>query len=290
MIVRRDPRARKDDRVDLRYHWAVIGAPLIWKRYRVSGTVPNLLRPQTMNEKILHRTLFDRRPVIARFSGKLESRTFVLERTGDESLLVELVGTARNAAELRHLPLPERFIAKANHMSGRNHIHDGSSPLDLDALGHAIESWCGDRSRLYWGYSRIERTAVLERLMQTEAGGIPEDYKFFCYDGRVHFIQVDGNRFSGHRRDFFDRDWRHLDFTLAYRNHDSPPPRPPLLERMIRIAERLAEGIDFVRVDLYALGEWVKFGELTCYPNGGMEVFAPSHWDQAMGRPWKLPA
>lgn len=290
MVVRRGCCARKGGGVSFQYRWPVIGAPLIWKRYRVSGTVPNLLRPRTMNEKILRRILFDRRPDIATFSGKLESRRFVLDRTGDESLLVDLVGTARNAAELRRLPLPERFIAKANHMSGRNRIHDGSAPLDLDALGRSIEGWCRERSRLQWGYGRVERTAMIERLMQSETGAIPEDYKFFCYDGCVHFIEVDGSRFSGHRRDFFDREWRHLDAVLSYRQHDAPPPPPALLERMIRIAERLATGIDFVRVDLYALGEDVKFGELTCYPGSGMEVFVPAHWDEVMGRPWKLPA
>jgi hypothetical protein len=48
-------------------------------------------------------------------------------------------------------------------------------------------------------------------------------------------------------------------------------------------------GIDFVRVDLYEIGDQIKFGELTCYPESGMGVFTPDSWDEAFGRPWVLP-
>ena len=37
---------------------------------------------------------------------------------------------------------------------------------------------------------------------------VPKDYKFFTFNGKVHIIQVDGERFSGHRRSLYDPDWR----------------------------------------------------------------------------------
>ena len=40
---------------------------------------------------------------------------------------------------------------------------------------------------------------------------------------------------------------------------------------MIEIAERLGEGVDFVRVDLYDVDGRVVFGELTNYPAGGTD-------------------
>ena len=39
---------------------------------------------------------------------------------------------------------------------------------------------------------------------------------------------------------------------------------------MVRIAEALGAETDFVRVDLYDLGDRIVFGELTNTPNGGL--------------------
>jgi hypothetical protein len=226
---------------DVKFHWSVVGPALIWKRLRRSRKIPNLISPKTFNEKILHRILFDRRDFIPLFSGKLESRQYVLDKTGDSSLLIELVGTARNTAELRQLQLPEKFIAKSNHMSGRTWIHDGTVPLRIEELGNSIAKWCSELGKLQWGYSKVQRVALVEHLIESE-NGIPEDYKFFCYNGRVHYIQVDGSRFSGHRRDFFDTDWNHIDAVLSYQNAASPPDKPQTLRRMIQLAEQLSAG------------------------------------------------
>jgi hypothetical protein len=271
-----------------KFHWALIGPALMWKRARRSRRVPHIFSPRTFHEKILHRILFDRREFIPRFSGKLESRQYVLEKTSDPSLLIDLVGTARDTSELRRLPLPRKFIAKSNHMSGRNWIHDGTRPPDIEALGQAISKWCSELGKLQWGYSKVRRVALIEHLLEAD-GDIPKDYKLFCYNGRVHFIQIDGSRFSGHKRDFFDAEWNHLDAVLSYPNEDSPPGKPRQLRRMIEVAEQLSAGIDFVRVDLYEVGDQIKFGELTCYPGSGMEVFVPESWDEAFGQPWVMP-
>ena len=59
---------------------------------------------------------------------------------------------------------------------------------------------------------------------------------------------------------------------------------------MISIAERLAEGIDFVRVDLYDFKDRVVFGELTNYPGGLESRFHPQHeWESVAGSFWRLP-
>ncbi|HEV7264724.1 MAG TPA: ATP-grasp fold amidoligase family protein [Falsiroseomonas sp.] len=270
---------------DKKLHWALIGPAVILKRTRKSRRIPNLIRPKTFNEKILHRILFDRRDFLREFSGKIESRKYVLDKVADPSLLIDLVGTARDSHELCKLNLPSKFIVKSNHMSGRTFICDGSSPVDIESLGKMISTWCKESSRLQWGYQHVEQTAVIEHLLETESG-IPNDYKFFCYSGRVHFVQVDGSRFSDHRRDFFDPAWNHIPAVLSYRNEPTPPSRPAQLNQMIQIAEAVSAGIDFVRVDLYEVGDQIKFGELTCYPGSGMEVFVPRAWDEVFGRPW----
>ena len=59
-------------------------------------------------------------------------------------------------------------------------------------------------------------------------------------------------------------------------------------EEMLSIAERLGEGIDFVRVDLYASDDWVHVGELTLYPGGGFENYQPAEYDRILGDQWAL--
>ncbi|MDQ1217799.1 ATP-grasp fold amidoligase family protein [Microbacterium arborescens] len=58
---------------------------------------------------------------------------------------------------------------------------------------------------------------------------------------------------------------------------------------MISIAERLGEGTDFVRVDLYDVDGRVVFGELTSFPAGGDSPFEPESYNTEFGRPWTVP-
>ncbi len=52
---------------------------------------------------------------------------------------------------------------------------------------------------------------------------------------------------------------------------------------MIQLAERLSEGIIFVRVDFYEVEGNVFFGEMTFFPGSGTEEFEPQEWDKILG-------
>ena len=56
---------------------------------------------------------------------------------------------------------------------------------------------------------------------------------------------------------------------------------------MVEIAKTLSTGMFFCRVDLYSLPE-IKFGEITCYPGNGQEVFDPLIWDENFGELIKI--
>ncbi len=270
------------------FHPAVIGPLLVARHWRKHGRLPKLWPPQDLSEKLLHRMLFDRRPLLTRLTGKLESRDYVLEKTGDPSLLIDMAGWASTAADLRALVLPERFIMKASHASGHTHIHRGPAPPDMDLLAAKLADWMGKRSLWQWGYRDLRRAVVVEHLLEQD-GRVPPDYKFFCYDGRVHFINVHSDRFDGHYKDLFLPDWTWIDGRYGHPNATPRPPRPALLAEMIRVAEQISAGLDFVRVDLYAFGQQVKFGEITTYPAGGILPFDPVSLDTAFGAPWVLP-
>ena len=117
---------------------------------------------------------------------------------------------------------------------------------------------------------------------------VPVDYKFFCFSGTAQFIQADFDRFSTHKCNFYDRDWNLLNVRYEYPQKLDAQDPPQNLANMISIAERLSDGIDFVRVDLYDLGNRVVFGELTNYPAAGRGPFYPQEWDATFGSYWRL--
>ena len=66
-------------------------------------------------------------------------------------------------------------------------------------------------------------------------------------------------------------------------------PAPAQLTEMIAIAEQIATGFDFLRVDLYNTDGQVWFGETTAYPMGGFGRYSPPGFDFDLGRWWNLP-
>ena len=67
-----------------------------------------------------------------------------------------------------------------------------------------------------------------------------------------------------------------------YKQFNGKIPSPQYLPLMLQSAEKLAEGIPFVRVDFYALPKLV-FGEMTFYPENGVGMFLPRDWDLRLG-------
>jgi len=58
---------------------------------------------------------------------------------------------------------------------------------------------------------------------------------------------------------------------------------------MIALAEDVARGIDFVRVDLYSTPRAPLVGELTMTHGAGMWCFPDKKFDRLLGQKWKLP-
>jgi hypothetical protein len=102
-------------------------------------------------------------------------------------------------------------------------------------------------------------------------------------------VQVDTGRFDTRTQDFYDTRWQHLPLSGGPAWANPPQEAPARLREMITIAEHLAEGTDFVRVDLYLLPERIVFGELTSYPAGGQSPFHPEAWNGVFGSHWAVP-
>ncbi len=78
-------------------------------------------------------------------------------------------------------------------------------------------------------------------------------------------------------------------FPVTYGFPVCPDLAPPSkLQELISIAAKLAQGTDFIRVDLYQIEDRIVFGELTNYPNGGQLAFDPPEWDRLFGQFYEL--
>jgi hypothetical protein len=264
------------------------------RRYRqVFGYWPNPLTPRCFNEKLFIRMAFDRRPILTVMAGKLEARNLVAARLGRTDRQARLLGVARGVEDLAGLDLPERYIAKASHASGLVRIVTPEQPITAGELAGLARDWLAvdyGRYGLEWQYHGVLRAVVFEELLD-HRGGVPDDVKLFCFDGRVVYVQIDGDRFVNHGQSLFDRDWNRLAVQVKdYAPPAQEPARPALLDAMIAEAERLSAGIDFVRVDLFDLGERFLVGELTGTPQGGYGTFQPAWWDAEFGTHWTLPS
>lgn len=138
---------------------------------------------------------------------------------------------------------------------------------------------------------------MVERLLTMADGTEVVDYKLHCFNGSVVCIQVDLDRRTDHRRNFYDRDWCPMPFTWSICAgerplwpHGAPVEQPARLADLIRLSETLAQDFPYLRVDWYVTGPRLYFGETTFHPGGGYERILPYEWDVELGAHLTLPA
>jgi FPC/CPF motif-containing protein YcgG len=106
----------------------------------------------------------------------------------------------------------------------------------------------------------------------------------------VRLVQIDTDRFGGrHFREYVGRDGRPAGIVGDLGTPDDAAEIPSSFARMVEIAEELARGVDFVRVDLYDTPDGIKFGELTNYPGAAVERWEPESVEIELGACWSLP-
>ena len=262
---------------------------------KVHGVFPNLFFPSTFNEKVVARSLFDTRPILRQFADKYAVRDYVSNRLGGD-FLPELYWVTRTPRDIPFDRLPGRFVVKPTHGAGWVQLVRDKATLDRTEMVRQCEYWLSQnfykrhRERVYKG---IVPHILVEELIDDGGQAAPTDYKFMVFHGRVEMVGVIMDRFVNTRGYFLDRDWNMLKAGLVDIAADSKAapepeniPKPPHFEEMIRAAEILAKGIDFVRVDFYDTPEKIYFGELTTTPGAGLAQYRPVEFDAHLGRLW----
>ena len=248
---------------------------------------PHLRAPETFSEKLLWLRLHYRDELLRQCSDKLLVREYVRSAVSDK-ILIPLLGVYNRPAEIQLATLPEAFILKATHGSGWNVMCRARASFDFAAAAARLSKYL--RTSYYdmgreWIYKDLVPQIICEPLLLDPSGKLAQDFKFFCFHGEPRLIQVEFAILGARTGNIYDTEWHLLPCRRRRPNNPDALRDPPVaLPNMLDIARRLAAPFPFVRVDLYAPGGRVFFGELTFNPARCVRAFDPRSYELAYGR------
>lgn len=261
---------------------------MYYKKYM--GKTLNLKEPQTFNEKLQWLKLYNRNPEYTKMVDKYEVKNYIAEKLGEEYIIPTL-GVWDTFDEIDFETLPNQFVLKCTHDSGGLVICQDKSDLDINVAREKINESLKHNyfvENREWPYKNVKPRIIAEKYMTDEAG-VNEftDYKFFCFDGYVDCVMMCFDRASGDTKFyFFDEQWNLK--RINKRGKEAPEgfslPKPECIGEMFEIAKKLSKGIPFVRVDLYQSDGKVYFGELTFFPQSGVDVNLLQETDMYFGK------
>ena len=256
------------------------------------GRPLRLRHPKSFNEKLQWLKLHNRKPEYTTMVDKHEAKAYVAERIGD-SLIIPTLGVWDSFDEIDFDALPDAFVLKCTHDSGGLVICRDKNTLDKAAAREKISS-CLAKNYYWdyreWPYKGVNPRIIAETYLPGDGGELP-DFKFMCFNGKVKSIMVCSQRGTedGLHVTNYDPQWNVQPFERGYPIAENPVQKPQRLEEMIRLAEQLAEGIPYLRVDFYETQGKIYFGELTFFPGSGYSRFRPREWDEILGSWIRLP-
>lgn len=252
------------------------------------GEKLDLANPRTFNEKIQWLKIHDRNPLYCTLVDKYRVKPWVAERIGAEHV-TKTYGCWERVEDIDFDLLPDKFVLKTNHDSGGVVVCRDKATFDVDAAMKTLKQHLDTSMYWYareWPYKDVKPLVFAEEYLEAAApGGDLYDYKLFRFtDGRIVTLAMT-DRFTGGElsETFFDDVWHALPVS-----EDGHPTRPDLacpksFEKMKALADRLGEGLPFVRVDFYESARGLYFGELTLYPKAGLESYEPPEWGETFG-------
>ena len=248
--------------------------------YSQMGKKLNLDSPRTFNEKLQWLKLYNRKPEYTVMVDKYLVRDYIKEQLGEE-YLIPLLGVWDDPEDIDFDALPDKFVLKCNHNSGKGmYICKDKSKMDVEKVKRELKAGLAEdyyiRTR-EWPYKDVPRKIIAEQYM-TDSDEVDSftDYKFYCFGEDVDSVMVCLERNTGNPKFyFFDKNWQLKRYNK--RGKAAPEgftiPKPEKMDEMFEIAERLAKQIKspYVRIDLYNSKGQPYFGEITFFPDSGLD-------------------
>ena len=261
-------------------YWANIGKRL------------NLENPVTFNEKLQWLKLHNQNPEYSKMVDKYEAKKWVAERIGDEYIIPTL-GVWDSFDEIDFNQLPNQFVLKCTHDSGGLVICKDKNHFDKVKAKKKIEASLKRNYFLVgreYPYKAVKPRIIAEQYMEDTATKELRDYKIFTFDSIAKALFISSDRQSGQTTaDYFDINFKSLDFTWGYPHSKVLPSKPKSFDQMVKAAECLAKDTEELRVDFYEVNGKAYFGEMTFFDGSGFDEFHPEEWDKKFGDMIKLP-
>ncbi|MEI0608287.1 ATP-grasp fold amidoligase family protein, partial [Brachyspira pulli] len=219
---------------------------------------------------------------------------YIKEKIGEE-YLIPLLGVWDKVDDIDFDSLPNQFVLKTNWGAGQVIIVRDKTKINIEETKNKLKYWMQPFCNLYyyysfeWQYKYIPPKIICEKYIEQSNNQV-YDYKVFCFNGKGRYIQVDMDRFIGHKRCIYDTNWNKQQFiTGNFQFYSGHINKPYHLDSMIKISEKLAKNFSHVRVDFYEVNNKLFLGELTFTHGNGMERFSIEEWDYKFGELLELP-
>lgn len=264
------------------------------RRFRQkAGRYPDYENPRTFGDKLAWMRLYDQNPLYIQLVDKIAVRDYVRERVG-EDILIPQYGVWERPEDIDFDSLPDSFVLKCNHESGFVVLCRDKSKLDKTFVRLQLATRL--KMNFYhryneWAYQFVKPRIIAEKLLTGDDGGEPLDYKIHCFNGVPSWIWAVKDRHDSQKktRGNYSTDWERMPFHGRRKPSPEPFPRPPQLERMLEIAAALSKGLNYCRIDLYAVEGKVYFGEVTIINGAGLIRYRPDEWNYHWGDKLNLP-
>ena len=273
-----------------------------------TGKKLNLKNPQTFSEKIQYLKLYNHNPLYTIMVDKIKVKEFVAKKIGDKYIIPTLkIWT--NAHDINFNELPDRFVIKCNHNSGKGmFICKNKSNINEKKIKAELQKGLHENYYMRgreWPYKNVPRRIIVEKYMEdneiidnqnknkVSSIGNLRDYKIYCFNGEPKLCQVISNRAIDEKIDFYNMNWERIHgltgLTKGVSNSNNEIPCPKSFPEMVTNAKILSKDIPFSRIDFYDINGHAYFGEITFFPASGFGSFHPDKWNYIIGSWIKLP-
>lgn len=249
----------------------------------------HLKNPVRYTEKlqVLRLDIYPKSPLVRKAASRDGAREY-LASLGLEEYLIPSYGVYPSFDAIPFEKLPNSFVLKCTHASGFNEIVRDKSHWDKEASSVRFEKWLKTnygKKTVEPHYAKIKPQILVEGYI----GGpdsLPTEYKIHVYNGVAKNLYVVTGRGKDIRYTQYYADWTPFDGSEfnGWRKSDTPISEPKEWQKMVEIAEKLANPFPFVRVDLYDVDGKIYFGEMTFTPAKGTLIFDDDKADFEQGK------
>ncbi|BAO74521.1 ATP-grasp fold amidoligase family protein [Winogradskyella sp. PG-2] len=252
----------------------------------------NLEQPKEFADKIQWLKLNLYKQDYQKYVDKFEVRDFIKEKIG-EKYLNDLIEVYDNVEAINLNDLPNKFVLKGTHGSGYNIIVKDKAQLNWDDAKLKLKKYINtnyfNKYKEYI-YKDIKPRIIAEKYLDQLDNDHIVDYKFMCFHGVPKYIHVKTFEDDRIKETYYTIDWKKIEPEAITQNHlKQTIEKPENFEEMVRLSKILSKDFIFIRVDLYAIGSKVYFGELTFFHKGGMKRNYIESLNKKMGNLIKLP-